>query len=86
MKDVRKLKDHAAQLVQHGKLAQAVAVYEELAEAEPRDARWPQKVGELQRKRGQVAEAVESFAEAARRFAEDGFLVKAIALCKVILG
>jgi CRP-like cAMP-binding protein len=83
--DLRKLKDQAAMLVERSKHAAAVGLYRKLAAAEPRDARWPQKMGELQRKLGETAAAVESFAEAARRFAEAGFLVKAIALCRVIL-
>jgi CRP-like cAMP-binding protein len=84
--DLRQLKDRALQLLEKGKLDEALAIYGQLTEAEPREPRWPQKAAELWRKLGRSERAIECFAEATRRLAEEGFLVKAIALCKVILG
>jgi CRP-like cAMP-binding protein len=84
--DLRQLKDHALRLLEKGKLDEVLAIYGQLTEAEPREPRWPQKAAELWRKLGQSERAIACFAEAARRLAEEGFLVKAIALCKVILG
>jgi len=85
MADLRKLKDKAAELASRGKLEKAADVYREVLDADPRDAGIRQKLAEVLRRSGQVAEAVERYGEVAERFAKDGLLIKAIAICKTIL-
>jgi CRP-like cAMP-binding protein len=80
--DLRKLKDQASQLEQKEKHAKALEVVVELARHEPEIPRWPHKQGELLRRLGQVPAAIVAFCAAARLYAEGGFLVKALALCK----
>ena len=83
--DFHDLRERAAALLEKGKLEKALEAYQALSQREPGNARWPQKVGELARKLGEGELAIAGFSEAARRYAEEGFLVKAIALCKVVL-
>lgn len=85
MADLRKLKDKAAELAARGKVEKAADVYREVLDADPKDVGIRQKLAEVLRRAGQVAEAVERYAEVAERFARDGLLIKAIAICKTIL-
>lgn len=85
MADLRKLKDKAADLAARGKLEKAADLYREVLQADPRDVGLRQKLAEVLRRSGQVAEAVARYAEVAERFARDGLLIKAIAICKTIL-
>ena len=85
MADLRKLKDKAAELAAKGKLEKAAEVYRELLGADPRDVASRQKLAEVLRRAGEVAQAVEVYAQVAERFARDGPLIKAIAICKTIL-
>jgi CRP-like cAMP-binding protein len=85
MADLRKLKDRAAELSAKGKLEKAADVYREVLEAEPRDVAIRQKLAEVLRRAGQIGEAVHAYALVAERFARDGLLIKAIAICKTIL-
>ena len=85
MPDLRKLKDKAADLAAKGKLDKAAELYREVLQADPKDVGLRQKLAEVLRRSGQVAEAVARYAEVAERFARDGLLIKAIAICKTIL-
>src|SRR5512137_1394789 len=85
MADLRKLKDKAAELAAKGKVERAAEVFREILRADPRDVASRQKLAEVLRRDGQVAAAVEAYAEVAERFARDGLLIKAIAICKTVL-
>jgi CRP-like cAMP-binding protein len=85
MADLRKLKDKAAELAAKGKLERAAEVYRELLGEDPRDVASRQKLAEVLRRAGEVPQAVEAYAQVAERFARDGLLIKAIAICKTIL-
>src|ERR1700761_7310236 len=82
---LRKLKDEAAQLVQKGKLDKALAVYEEVLEADSGDITARLKCGDILRKMGQADRAIHQYIAVAKVYAEDGLLLKAIAACKLIL-
>ncbi len=84
-KDIPSLREEAAELVERGKLGKALERYEELEELEPESAAWPKKIGETQRRAGKTAEAVEAFERAAEKYVKSGFLVQAIAVCKMII-
>jgi CRP-like cAMP-binding protein len=85
MADLRKQKDKAAELAAKGKVEKAAEVYREVLDADPKDVGIRQKLAEVLRRSGQVPEAVARYAEVAERFAKDGLLIKAIAICKTIL-
>lgn len=84
-KDGRQLRDEAAAATAAGKHKRALAAYLELERLEPRDAQWAKRAGETYRRLGNDKLAIEAFARAADRYAQSGFLVQAIAVCKLIL-
>lgn len=85
MADLRKLKDKAAELTAKGKVEKAASVLREVVEADPKDLASRQKLAELLRRGGAIDEAIEEYKIVADRFARDGLLIKAIAICKSIL-
>jgi len=85
MADLRTLKDRAARLADKGKLEKAAEVYREILAADPRDVASRQKLAETLRKAGEDAGAIAAYRGVADDFARDGLLIKAIAICKVIL-
>jgi len=85
MADLRKLKDKAAELAAKGKVEKAASVYREVVEADPKDVASRQKLAEVLRRAGEIGDAIEEYKAVADRFARDGLLIKAIAICKTIL-
>lgn len=85
-KDGRALREEAAAAVAAGKHKRALAAYLELERIEPNDAQWAKRAGETYRRLGNNTSAIEAFERSADRYAQNGFLVQAIAVCKVILG
>jgi cAMP-dependent protein kinase regulator len=83
--DPRKLRTAALNAVEKGDWKGALDAYQALASQEPQDASWALKGGEMCRKLGRNDDAVAAFARAADIHARNGHLIKAIALCKVIL-
>src|SRR5262252_5204283 len=84
-KDGRALREEAATAVAAGKHKRALAAYLELERLEPGDAQWAKRAGETYRRLGNNANAIAAFERSAERYAQNGFLVQAIAVCKVIL-
>ncbi|HEX3766129.1 MAG TPA: cyclic nucleotide-binding domain-containing protein [Kofleriaceae bacterium] len=84
-KDGRALREEAAAAVAAGKHKRALAAYIELERLEANDAQWPKRAGETYRRLGNLSNAIEAFERSADRYAQNGFLVQAIAVCKVIL-
>ncbi|MBI4511431.1 MAG: cyclic nucleotide-binding domain-containing protein [Deltaproteobacteria bacterium] len=83
--DPRKLKDEAALALEKGKWKAALDGYLALARLESKDGIWPQKAGEMYRKLGKRDEAVAAFSRAVEAYSISGFLLKAVAVCKLIL-
>jgi cAMP-dependent protein kinase regulator len=84
-KDGRALREEAAAAVAAGKHKRALAAYLELERLEANDAQWAKRAGETYRRLGNNSNAIEAFERSADRYAQNGFLVQAIAVCKVIL-
>ncbi|HET9986918.1 MAG TPA: cyclic nucleotide-binding domain-containing protein [Kofleriaceae bacterium] len=84
-RDPHQLREEAATAVARGKLDIALALYGELEQLEPTAAAWPKRVGETYRRIGDSANAVLAFERAVDKYARDGLLVQAIAVCKLIL-
>src|SRR5512139_3443803 len=84
-KDVRALRDEAAEATAAGKYKRALAAYLELERLEPRDAQWAKRAGETYRRLGNNKHAIEAFERSADRYAQNGFLVQALAVCQLVL-
>lgn len=82
--DLRQIKDKAAKAVEKRSYAKAAELYVEIAQHED-DPDWRQRAGEAFRKANKPVEAAEQLSEAAEGYARGGFLLKAIAVCKVVL-
>ena len=81
----RQCKDRAAALLARGKLEAALGEYQRAVQAAPRDVMSRRKVAELLARLGRNGEAVRAYQLLAGRFAAEGRLLEAIALCKVVL-
>lgn len=86
MTDVRALKDQATQLALKGKFPAALEAWQKIVAATPADLAAHGKVAELQAKIGKKADAIRTYEEIARKYAEQGLFFKASATCRVILG
>src|SRR6059058_6047634 len=84
-RDGRQLRTEAAEASAAGKHKRALGAYLELETLEPRDAQWPKRAGETYRKLSRNHDAIDAFTRAADRYAQGGFLVQAMAVCKLIL-
>jgi len=82
--DLRKLKDQAAKALEKKSYAKAAELYVAIAEQDD-DPDWRQRAGEALRKAGRAGDAIEQLGLATAGYANAGFLLKAIAVCKVIL-
>ncbi|MAE94281.1 MAG: hypothetical protein CL910_06440 [Deltaproteobacteria bacterium] len=82
---VRKLKDKATEALRKGRTEDALAAYAKLEALEPEEGLWPQRAADVHRREGQPEEQTAALERAADRWAEGGFLLKAIAACKMVL-
>ena len=74
----------AQKLLNQGKVAQAIAEYQQILKYEPRDQVTLMTVGELYIRQGETFQAIDYFERLAQLFVSDGFLTKAIAVYKRI--
>ncbi|HEY4181816.1 MAG TPA: cyclic nucleotide-binding domain-containing protein [Kofleriaceae bacterium] len=84
-KDSTSLRDEALKAIERGKLDRAIEIYIELEALEPEKPEWPKRLGESYRRNRANANAVSAFERAAIKYVAGGFLVQAIAVCKLIL-
>ena len=68
------------------RLDEALELYLALEQAEPEEARWPHRRGDLLRRRGREADAVDAYTIATHKYADLGFVARAIAMAKVAVG
>lgn len=83
--DVRKLKDEVADCLKKSKLDKAAEVLEQLIAAEPKDMSHRLKLGDTYRRSGDGQRAIAAYQHAAKFFADEGQLIKAIAAVKIVL-
>ena len=86
MADVRKLKKEALEATSADNWRKAATCYANLERSEPAEPGWSLKLGECLRKMGHNGEAIKAFGRAAAGYAKADLLLKAIAVCKIILG
>ena len=84
-KNARKLKDVATKAVNKGKYQKALDAYLELEQIEPDDGSWARRAADMYRRLKRNSEAVVALERASDKYASAGFLVKSVAVCKMIL-
>ena len=82
---IRKLKDAASTALRKGKLKDARGAYAELEKLDPEEGQWPQRLADTLRRAGDREGEAVALERAADRWADGGFLLKAIATCKRVL-
>ena len=82
---VRKHTDKAVELLLEGKLPHAAAEFEHAVRLAPSDLTLRQRLGDVYLRLGLRTHALHEFQQVAGRYAQAGQLLKAIAICKVIL-
>ena len=80
-----RMKDRVAQYIARGDWSRALRALLILQEGAPRDMYIARKIGEMYQRMGRTREAVEAYKHAAKLYAEEGFLFKAISVSKIIL-
>jgi len=83
--DKNKIIEAAAKLVAKGAYDKAIKEYRRLLEADPKDVRVLQKMGELFQKKNDNEQAATYFTRVAESYSTDGFFLKAVALYKQVL-
>ena len=79
------LKKEAARFRAKQKNRQAAGAYRQLTELDPANPTWPHKLGQVLKHMGQAAGAMDALERAAENYLNKGFVLKAIAMCKMIL-
>lgn len=85
-KEIAALRERLNEALRKDRLQPALSLYGELEALEPDEARWPHRKGDLLARLDRIDDAVASFERAVDLYASQGFLTRAIALAKVILG
>lgn len=83
--DKNKIIEAAAKLVAKGAYDKAIKEYQKVLEADPKDVRILQKMGELYQKKNDNLQAAQFFTRVAESYTNDGFFLKAVALYKQVL-
>lgn len=83
--DKNKIIEAAAKLVAKGAYDKAIKEYQKVLDADPKDVRILQKMGELYVKKNDNAQAATYFTRVAESYTNDGFFLKSVALYKQVL-
>ncbi|MDT8376588.1 MAG: cyclic nucleotide-binding domain-containing protein [Mariprofundaceae bacterium] len=82
---IEQLRSKAKSALLNGKYKKALEFFEELHQHDPNDLRTHVKLAELREKTGDTAAAIKDYIAIANAYAEQGFVVQAIAINKIIL-
>jgi CRP-like cAMP-binding protein len=82
----RKLRDKLNTALRKERLREALGHYETLQAVEPREPRWPHRKGDLLKRLRRPEDAVESYERAVDLYAQQGFVARAAAMAKVVMG
>lgn len=82
---IARLKKEAAKLRTKQRYRQAAAAYRDFTELDPANPTWPHKLGHVLQHMGRADEAMDAMEQAAENYLNKGFVLKAIAMCKMIL-
>jgi pilus assembly protein FimV len=83
--DRAKALQSAQKYLAKGQLDRAIGEYERLVQADPKDARMLLKLGDLYTRQGANKDASATYRKVAEQYADQGFFLKAVAVCKQIL-
>jgi tetratricopeptide (TPR) repeat protein len=83
--DRAKTMQAAQKFLAKGQLDKAITEYERLVKDDPKDGRLLLKLGDLYTRQGANKEACAAYRKVAEQYAEQGFFLKAVAVCKQIL-
>ncbi len=83
--DRAKAMQSAQKFLAKGQLDKAITEYERLVKDDPKDGRLLLKLGDLYTRQGATKEACVAYRKVAEQYAEQGFFLKAVAVCKQIL-
>ena len=75
----------AQRFIDKGQLKRALGPYQKLCAADPADTRSRLRMGDLYHKTGELAGALKAYNDVARSFAEQGMLLKSVAVYKQML-
>ena len=82
--DIKRLKTQAEKYRGKGKLDKALEIYQEIEEAGGADAKILQKMAEILVRLDEEEEAIQKYRQAMKKYLEDGFLIRAIAVGKIL--
>ncbi|MDH3845477.1 MAG: Crp/Fnr family transcriptional regulator, partial [Myxococcales bacterium] len=82
----RQLRDKLQKALEKERYGEALGIYEALQTVEPSEPRWPHRKGDLLKRLGRKQAAVDSYETAVDLYAALGFLARAAAMAKVVLG
>ena len=82
----RKLREKLHNALRRERLAEALRQYEALEGVEPQEARWPHRKGDLLKRLGRPNDAVAAYEQAIDLYARQGFVARAAAMAKVVMG
>jgi CRP-like cAMP-binding protein len=82
---LRRAKDRGAELLGQGNLEGALAAFKEVVKAAPGEPAHRQKVAELLQRLGRTQQAIAEYEATAEAWARTGWLLRAVAVCKLIL-
>ncbi len=83
--NISKLRDQASAHVGKARWAKALDVYLQLEKLEPKNGDWARRAADMYRRLDRDHDAIGALERAAVAYASAGFLVKAVAVCKMIL-
>ena len=84
-KTISKVKAKAEKYFDKGKYESAFETYEKISDYGEKDPRIYIRIGDIARRAGLSDKALDYYTKAAERFAKQGFIVKAIAVCKMVI-
>lgn len=82
----RVLRDKLQKALQRERYREALACYRALEGAEPDEPRWPHREGDLLKRLGRPREAIAAYERAVDLYARRGFVARAAAMAKVVMG
>ncbi|MBI3755991.1 MAG: cyclic nucleotide-binding domain-containing protein [Deltaproteobacteria bacterium] len=83
--DINAIKDKAEGWFSKGKFKEAVEAYESIRPYSSKDPRIALRIGDIYRKLGKNDDAVDAYKQAINIFISQGFVTKAIGVCKIIM-
>ncbi len=81
----RTLKQQASVAMRKRKYAKALNAYLALEKLEPREGEWPRRAADMHRRLHRLDDALGALGRSADAYAKAGFVIKAVAVCKLVL-